>query len=101
MRKVAIKSIVKLIIKLVGTCIDNRAQSLNSNFFGTPDQSRVVFCTYAVFKVKQGIFGAFGVWEDCYLFPQRPPAGALRAVVPRDVSNMTDVINKKYEGQWD
>lgn len=41
---------------------------------------------YAVFEVKQGIFGANGVRQDCYSFPQRPLASALRDVVLRDVS---------------
>lgn len=35
-----------------------------------PDQIGVVFCIYAVFKVKQGILGAIGVREDCYSFPK-------------------------------
>lgn len=58
-----------------------------------PDQIGVVFCIYAVFKVEQGIFGAIGVREDCYSFPQRSLAGALREVVLWDVSNMTNAIN--------
>lgn len=57
-----------------------------------PDQIGVVFCIYAVFKVKQGIFGAIGVREDCYSFAQRSLVGAFREVL-RDVSNMTNAIN--------
>jgi hypothetical protein len=81
--------------------MNNPIQSLNSNYFGMPNQRGVVFCMYAGFKINQGVFGAFGVREGCYSFPQRSPAAALREVVLRDVSNLTDPINKKYEGYWD
>lgn len=50
---------------------------------------------YPVFKTKQGIFGAIGVREDCYSFPQRSLAGAFREIVLRDVSNMADAVNEK------
>lgn len=96
MRRVVLQSIVKLIIKLVGPamlrqpCTEPQFQILRNT-----RSKRVVFSMYPVFKVKQGIFGAIGVREDCYSFPQRSLAGAFREVVLRDVSNMADTINKK------